>query len=220
MKGRPIPYDADELAWIEAHRDWPRDQLHAGFVARFDRTDVSLENLKRLCVRKGWRTGRTGQFEKGQTPPNKGRKGFYPPGSEKGWFKPGTRRGIANVKYQPIGTERISKDGYRERKLHDGVPMQSRWRAVHLIEWEALHGPLPADHCLKCLDGDRSNADPENWVAIPRAMLPKLNARWRGVPYDSAPDDLKPTLMAIARLQHEARERRRTKRRTGQEQTA
>lgn len=209
MKGRAISYSEAELLWIRGHRDWPRAKAHAAFDARFERPDVSLTNYKALCKRKGWLTGRTGCFEPGQVPPNKGRKGYCAPGSEKGWFRTGERRGVAERLYKPIGTERVSKDGYLERKIHDGMPLQSRWRAVHLIRWEAENGPVPKGHCLKSVDGDRSNTDPENWIPVPRAMIPRLAGRWREVPYDSAPPELKPLLLAIARLEHAAREKRK-----------
>ncbi|MGD9862561.1 MAG: HNH endonuclease [Pseudodonghicola sp.] len=209
MKGSWIQYSAEELAWIEARKHLPRRQLHADFCLRWGRDDVSMDNLKGLCTRKGWGTGRTGCFEPGQIPPNKGHKGYCAPGSEKGWFKKGARHGKARALYKPIGTERLSKDGYLERKVHDEMPLQSRWRAVHLIRWEEVNGPLPERHCLKCIDGDKTNTDPDNWACIPRALLPKLNARWSGVAYDDAPAELKPTILAAARLHHAARELRK-----------
>ncbi len=205
MRGRWIEYSAEELAWIEDNKHLPRRDLHADFRERFDRQDVSQTNLTALCKRKGWLTGRTGQFVKGQEPANKGKKGFCAPGSEKGWFRKGERRGVATKLYKPIGTERISKDGYIERKIHDGMPLQSRWRAVHLIRWEEQNGPLPAGYALKCLNGDKADTDPANWQAIPRALLPRLNGRF-GRGYDTAPAELKPTIMATAKLEHAARE--------------
>lgn len=204
MKGQAIKYQPDELAWIEARKEWPRDKLHSAFSAQFGRDDVSAQNLNSLCKRKGWTTGRTGQFVKGQASHNKGRKGFAPPGSEKGWFRPGERQGVAIRLYKPIGTERISKDGYLERKINDDLPLQRRWRAVHLIRWEAANGPVPSGHALKCLDSNKQNTDPGNWIAIPRALLPRLNGRF-GRGYDHAPAELKPTIMAIATLEHKAR---------------
>lgn len=210
MKGQAIRWTDEELAYIEANATLPRAELLRNFRFWFDRPEVNKSNLAALCKRKGWLTGRTGQFVKGQESHNKGKKGFAPPGSEKGWFKPGSRNGRAEDLYQPIGTERISRDGYRERKIHDGLPLQSRWRAVHLIEWEALNGPLPKGHALKCLDGDRANTDPSNWTCVPRAMLPRLNGI-NGRGYDQAPAEVKPTLMAITRLEHAAREKRKAK---------
>lgn len=102
----------------------------------------------------------------------------------------------------------MSKDGYRERKVNDDLPLQRRWRAVHLVEWEAINGPLPAGHALKCLDGDKTNTAPSNWQLIPRALLPRLNGRF-GRDYDHAPAELKPTIMATAKLEHRLREIRK-----------
>jgi hypothetical protein len=102
------------------------------FQARFARPEITQTNYASLCKRKGWMTGRNGRFIQGQEPHNKG-KPFCAPGSEKGWFRTGERRGAAADLYKPIGTERISKDGYIERKIHDGLPLQSRWRARALL---------------------------------------------------------------------------------------
>ena len=210
MKGRAIPYSPTELEWIKARATADRRATHAEFVARFDRADVSLQNFNALCKRRGWLTGRTGHFHAGQIPPNKGRKGWCPPGCEKSWFRAGNRTGRANHVYKPIGTERVSKDGYLQRKLNDDLPFNQRWRAVHLIEWEARHGPIPEGHALKCRDGDRQNTDPDNWDLIPRAILPRLAGAQKGrMNYDEAPPELRPALMATARLEHAVREARK-----------
>lgn len=273
MRGARISYSETELNWIKACSDMARTDLHALFVQVFLRPEVTVENIKALCSRKGWQagpdgrrrnagksliftpdqtawlranctlpkaqlqdafaaafpghsitaaqivswrkrngitTGRTGRFEKGQTPPNKGRKGFAPPGSEKGWFKKGqiphTARGV--------GHESIDDEGYvwiivAERNPHTGAAtrrvMKHRWL------WEQAHGPVPEGHALKCLDGDRTNTDPANWESVPRALLPRLNGRF-GRDYDTAPAELKPTILAIAKLEHKARELRGAKR--------
>lgn len=209
MKGKPVRYSADELAWIEEHREMRLPDLHRFFVMFFDRSDVSADAIKALRTRKGWKTGRTGCFERGQASWNKGLH-YTAPGSEKGWFRKGERRGVAVKLYKPIGTERLSKDGYLERKIHDGMPLQSRWRAVHLVNWEAVNGPLPKGICLKCLDGERSNLAPDNWEAIPRALLPRLNGgKGRRLAFDDAEPAIKPAIMAIAKLQHGARAARK-----------
>ncbi|KPQ06163.1 MAG: HNH endonuclease [Rhodobacteraceae bacterium HLUCCA12] len=210
MRGRYIPYSEAELLWIQRHCDWPRAKAHEAFVARFDRGDVSLQNFKALCKRKGWLTGRTGRFVKGQESRNKGKPMPYHPNSAATRFKKGNRTGRANENWKPIGTERITEDGYIERKIHDGMPLQSRWRAVHLIRWEEAHGPVPAGHCLKCLDGNKANTDPDNWEAVPRALLPRLaGGRRLHKPYDEYEPEARPAVLAIARLEHAAREARK-----------
>lgn len=206
MKGRQIIYSATELDWIEARQTEPRRPLHAQFIARFGRDDVSFANFKSLCTRKGWKTGRTGCFPKGNVPVNKGRKGYIAPGCEKGWFKKGQLSGRAAKLAKPIGTERVAKGGYLQRKVNNDLPFQRRWKFVHVINWEAVNGPIPKGHALKCRDGNRQNTAPDNWVLVPRALLPRLAGAKKGINYDTAPAELRPTLMATARLEHAIRE--------------
>lgn len=206
MKGKPITYSDQELAWIRARANMPRRALHAEFVAGFGRADVNFDNFKALCSRRGIKTGRSGCFPKGHVPVNKGRKGYIAPGCEKGWFKKGERRGVATKLYKPIGTERISKDGYLERKINDDLPLQRRWRGVHRINWEKANGPIPDGHRLKSLDGNKLNTAASNWVAVPFALGPRLSGVKRGVNYDTAPAELRPVLLTAARLEHAIRE--------------
>lgn len=201
-----ISYSSVELAWIERHRTVPRREAHGKFCEVFGREDVSFDNFKALCTRKGWRTGRDGRITEGSRPWNQGRKctegeGGRHPNARKTQFKTGVRQGVATRLYKPIGTERLTKNGYLERKVHDGMPLQSRWRAVHLIHWEGENGALPKGACLKCLDGNRQNTAPDNWVAIPRGALPFLNGH-RGYNYDKMPDELKPAVLALAKVKH------------------
>jgi hypothetical protein len=205
MRGSTIPYSQDELAWIKAYSIEPRTEAHALFVQVWNRPDVSLTNFHALCKRMGWKTGRTGQFVKGvRRADNPARKGHHAAGCEKGWFQKGVRGGMATRLYKPIGTERITKDGYIERKVNDDLPLQKRWQPVQRIAWEAINGPLPDGHSLKCLDGNRQNVDPSNWIAIPRALLPRLNGI-HGRDYDKAPAELQPLILAITQLEHAAR---------------
>ena len=216
MKGRAVTYSNEELEFIESVSQWPRSQAHAAFCEKFRRDDVTLHNFSSLCKRKRWLTGRTGQFAQGAEPHNKGRKcgpgqGGNHPNARRTQFRKGNRTGKANQNYQPVGTERISEDGYRERKVHDGLPLHSRWQLVHRLEWEAANGSVPEGYCLKCL-GDRLNTDPSNWELIPRALLPRLAGGNRYNPvlaFDDAPDELKPTVLAVAKVQHAARNARK-----------
>lgn len=129
-------------------------------------------------MRPGSSRGGATRFQKGQEPPNKGlrRPGWAPGRMAATQFKKGGRTGRAAENYQPIGTERVSKDGYQERKVHDGMPLQSRWRAVHLIRWEAINGPLPKGHALVFRDGDKANTDPRNMELVTRAELMRRNS--------------------------------------------
>lgn len=111
------------------------------------------------------------RFQKGHVPANKGQKGVRVPGTEKTWFKAGSRSGRAAALYKPLGTERVSKDGYLERKVNDDMPLQKRWRAVHLLVWEAANGPLPPGHAVAFKDGNRRNVALDNLELISRREL-------------------------------------------------
>lgn len=213
MKGRHIIYSADELAFIQSVSRWPRADAHAAFCQKFGRDDVSLQNLHALCKRKGWLTGRTGCFAKGAEPHNKGKS--CPPG--KGGNHPNARRTQFKKGQTPHNTnylwhERVSKDGYVEISVDQPNPhtgFERRYVLKHLWLWEQANGPVPEGYALKCLDGNRQNVDPSNWECVPRALLPRLAGGNRYVSrphYDSAPAELKPALLAVAKLEHKARE--------------
>lgn len=142
MNARAIRYTEAELAWIEANRALPRRELHAAFCERFSREGVSLANLVSLCKRKGWLTGRSGRFEKGMTPANKGRKMPFHPNTARTQFKPGNRP--HNTRW--AGHERLSRDGYVEISIEETNPhtgFERRYVLKHRHLWERLHGPVP-----------------------------------------------------------------------------
>lgn len=212
MKGRDIPYSAKELRWIEAHSRDHRARTHAAFCKKFKRSDVSLTNFNALCKRKGWMTGRTGRLEKGNVPHNKGKpcpagKGGRHPNARKTQF----RKGQLPHTYRGPGHEMIDpKDGYvyiivAATNPHTGAA--TRRVLKHKWLWEQKNGPVPKGHCLKALDGNRLNTDPSNWEAIPRGVAIRLQrGKWdQGFDYDAAPADLKPAIMAIAKIRHATR---------------
>lgn len=107
------------------------------------KTDEYLASPAACRLRRGDNVGAEYRFKKGQVPANKGLKGVTYEGCMATQFKKGHRGGKALDVYQPIGTERISKDGYVQRKINDDMPLQKRWRGVHIIVWEEANGPLP-----------------------------------------------------------------------------
>jgi hypothetical protein len=101
------------------------------------------------------------QFKKGQEAWNKGAKGVC--GTHENCRRTQFKKGHppeSKANYVPIGTERLSKDGYLERKVTDDpnlVPAR-RWIGVHRLVWEAAHGPIPPSHAV-CFRPGRRTAD-------------------------------------------------------------
>jgi hypothetical protein len=196
-------FSKSEQAFLRRRQQMPRRELHAAYVEKFGR-EISLEALKALCDRLGLRTGRTGGFEKGMVPANKGKKMPFNANSARTQFKKG--QPCRNTK--PLGWVYTDRDGYvlisiAERNPHTGF--KRRFVFKHRLLWEKAHGPIPKGMVLKC-KGEKANSEPSNWELIPRGVLTRLNKRGG---FADAPAELKPTLMAIAKLQHETGKRRR-----------
>jgi hypothetical protein len=115
------------------------------------------------------------RFKPGHSAWNKGLKGLDM-GGKTTQFKPGTRQGRAALSWQPVGTERIAKDGYIERKINEDRPFQRRWRGVHLIVWEAANGPVPNGYAVTFKDGNKQHVTLENLQLTSRADLMRRNS--------------------------------------------
>lgn len=203
--GRGSMFTPAQRDWIAAHAADGVEERHRGFVAEFGRADVTAQQIDEFRKRCGFRTGRTGYFEKGSVPINKGVKNPNPhPNSAKTQFKKGQLP--ANAKW--AGHERVNREGYVEISICEANPhtgFERRYVHKHRLLWEEANGPIPAGMVLKC-KGDKSNSDPSNWEMIPQGMLPRLNGKC-GRNYDAAPEELKPIIMTVAKLEHRVREK-------------
>ena len=94
------------------------------------------------------------RFKPGIVPWNTGMKGWKAGGrSAETRFKPGQRPHT----WKPLGSLRLSKEGYLQRKMTDtGYPPRD-WVAVHVLLWHAWHGPVPAGHKLRFRNGDKTD---------------------------------------------------------------
>lgn len=116
------------------------------------------------------KTDGAGNFIKGHAPWNKGRKGIDYPGMQATQFKKGHRP----ANRVPIGTERVTVDGYTEIKIQDGKGNKN-WKAKQEHIWEQEHGPKPPGHVILFGDGDKSNFDIDNLLLVSRKQLARIN---------------------------------------------
>ena len=167
-------------------------------------------------LRRGDNVGAAYRFKPGQVPANKGlrRPGWAPGRMRETQFKKGVRQGVARKLWKPIRTERVSKDGYLERKVNDDLPLHARWRAVHLTMWEEAHGPLPPGHVIAFTNGDKTDLRLDNFELITRADLMRRNMIHRLPPELKSAIMLKRSLMRIIRKKEKARAEKQTGRST------
>lgn len=114
------------------------------------KTQEYLNSPDACRLRRGDNVGAEYRFQKGQHSWNKGKS--YQPGGrcKETQFKKGEMRGAAQHNYVPIGSLRITKDGYLERKVTDDPALAPtrRWVAVHRLLWIEANGPVPDGHMV------------------------------------------------------------------------
>lgn len=184
-KGTAIKYSAEEIAFVGENNSLDRKTITERFNTRFKR-NLSVENIKRLCVRQGWRSEDNGCFKPGQKSWNKGIKGFM--GANVTSFK----KGQVPHNHRPVGWLRVTVDGYLEIKVAE----PKKFKAVHRIVYENHIGPIPKGHVVVFRDGDSRNVDPDNLVAICRLELSQLNK----LGHKRALPEVQPVLLTLAKV--------------------
>ena len=194
-KGQSVSYSEVELGFIKNHSTLTRKELTNLFNATFNR-DVSMANISSLCKRNKWLTGRGGRFAKGKVPWIKGKKMAQTSNQIATQFKKG--REPHNAKY--LGHRRITKDGYIEVSINQKNKYTGYARmyvSEHRHKWQQVHGNIPPGHCLRCLDGNKQNTDPDNWILVTRAQ----NAILTKNGYTVIPKKLQKSIMLSIELQ-------------------
>lgn len=116
--------------------------------------------------------GKDKRFRKGHATWNKGIHYDAPGRSAETRFKP---RSVP-PNYKPVGSERISKDGYLQRKMTaTGYPPKD-WVPVHHILWRDAGRDIPHGHALVFRDGDKTNLALANLELVTRADLMRRNS--------------------------------------------
>lgn len=136
-------------------------------------------------LRRGDQVGKRTQFQKGQTPFNKGlrRPGFTAGRMQETWFKKGERRGAAARNWLPVGTIAVDAEGYRRIKVRESLPGEPHgfgntkaWPLLNRHLWAEAHGPIPPGHAVVFKDGNRAHCVLENLELVSQRDLMRRNS--------------------------------------------
>lgn len=114
-------------------------------------------------------TGRTGRFEKGHIPANKGTHNG-------GWEPTQFKKGSIPANYKPVGTESC-RNNYKKgtKYIYIKVGEPNKWRMKHVVVWEQHNGKVPSGKIVIFLDGDTTNTNISNLAMIDRKVSVRLN---------------------------------------------
>lgn len=131
-------------------------------------------------LRRGDNVGAAHRFLPGHVPANKGlrRPGWAQGRMAQTQFKPGSKPHT----WKPIGTTRLSKEGYLQRKVSDSSCAPRDWVGEHILMWQKEHGPVPKGFAVCFRDGDRSHLALDNFELISRRELMRRNTIHRFPP--------------------------------------
>ena len=138
------------------------------FTQKFN-TNITSRTIKSYKANNKLNSGLTGKFRKGQTPHNKGKK--MPKEVYEKVKHTMFAKGNVPPNHRPVGSERISKDGYIEVKVAE----PNKWRLKQRVVYEETKGKIPEGCPIIFLDGNKRNFDIDNLRCITRSELLYLN---------------------------------------------
>ena len=187
-KGTAINYSQEQLDFIQSNCSMERKSLTEKVNTTFG-TTYSADQIKSLCTRKKWNTGRTGYFQKGSIPLNKGTKGLT--SANKTSFK----KGQITWNKKPVGYERVcSKDGYILIKT--GEPNQ--FNLKHRVVWEKANGPIPKNHIVAFKNKDRTDCRIDNLILMSKSEMVRYNQSY----YKLATPDSNESCLLMAKIKN------------------
>lgn len=132
-------------------------------------TNITSRTIKSYKANNKLNSGLSGKFRKGQTPHNKGKK--MPKEVYEKVKHTMFAKGNVPPNHRPVGSERISKDGYIEVKVAE----PNKWRLKQRVVYEEAKGKIPEGCTIIFLDGNKRNFDINNLRCITRSELLYLN---------------------------------------------
>ena len=177
-------YSSEQEEFLKANAPlMSRKELTERFNNRFG-TNRTVAGIKAFCNSRGYNSSNDGKFQKGNVSWQTGlsKEEFRAHYTEDS-FRRLIERAVQGNRTRKIGDE-IVIDGqpWVVVSLEPKVPFCERRQPKRRVVWERLHGEIPKDHCIVCLDGNPMNCEPSNLYCMPIRFRPLLskNKWWFG----------------------------------------
>lgn len=196
-KSKPHRYTPGQISFLqEKYQEYSLPILVWAFNQTFG-TSLAESRIRSALRNHHIRSGRTGWFRQGGISWNLGKKGYM--GANATSFRPGN----LPHNHKPLWSERVGKDGYiemsvPERNPYTGFP--TRYKHKHVWLWEQANGRKPKGTAVIFKDGDIRNFEPDNLVLVTRTELLAMNLHG----YKDQPAELKPSILALAKVEAKA----------------
>lgn len=132
------------------------------------KSDAYIASPAACRLRRGDNVGAEFRFKKGMTTWNKGMKGLHIGGKET-QFKKGTKP----PNWKPVGYIRLTRDGYYEMKMAEGM---QKFELLHRVIWERCNGSIPKGQICIFLDGNAKNLEVTNLALMTKQQNMKRNS--------------------------------------------
>lgn len=149
--------------------------------------------------RKNLTAGENTRFKPGHQTWNKGKSWDSGGRSHETRFKPGQKPHT----WRPIGSERVTKEGYVQRKMTDTGYPPADWVAIHHLVWIEHHGPIPPKHRVVFRNRDKLDIRLENLELVSVAEVMRRNTIHRYPPELKSLIRLSAKIKRVIETQHE-----------------
>ncbi len=166
-------------AFILEHHKGTGHQAMADLVNAKFGTSFTKGQMKNYYNRNKLNSGLTGRFEKGHEPWTKGKKWADYMSEEAQERSRKTCYDHAHIPENalPVGSIRMTKDGYLIKKVQERGYQWERWQLLHRLIWEEHNGPIPKGQVLTFKNGDKTDCRLENLALITQEENKSLNKK-------------------------------------------
>jgi hypothetical protein len=179
-------FNVEQANFIKkGYQKWSIELLTANLNNEFN-SKFTSQQVRSFTRNHGIKSGRTGQFKSGCIPFNAGTKGVMK------LNKTSFKKGVIAHNHQPIGSYRVTTEGFPQYKLSD----PANWVNESALVWIAHHGEYKDGMKIYHRDGNKLNTDIKNLVLVDCATSLYLTR----MSLKTLPNELKDSAILVARI--------------------